>query len=42
MSAFYGPPMPDETAFALLDKAIELGVTHWDTRYAQPARTRIH
>ncbi|KZV84918.1 Aldo/keto reductase [Exidia glandulosa HHB12029] len=31
MSAYYGPAMPDETAFPLLDKAIELGCTHWDT-----------
>ncbi|KZV84917.1 Aldo/keto reductase [Exidia glandulosa HHB12029] len=31
MSAFYGPAMPDETAFPLLDRAIELGCTHWDT-----------
>ncbi|KZV84920.1 Aldo/keto reductase [Exidia glandulosa HHB12029] len=34
MSAYYGPAMPDETAFPLLDKAIELGCTHWDTRCA--------
>jgi aryl-alcohol dehydrogenase-like predicted oxidoreductase len=31
MSAFYGKPMTDEDAFSLLDRAIELGSTFWDT-----------
>lgn len=31
LSAFYGPAKSDEEAFALLDRAIELGCTFWDT-----------
>ena len=34
MSAFYGKPMTDEDAFKLLDQAIQLGSTFWDTRCA--------
>ncbi|KAH7064216.1 putative aldo-keto reductase protein [Auriculariales sp. MPI-PUGE-AT-0066] len=32
MSSYYGPAMEDKDAFALLDRAIELGCTFWDTR----------
>ncbi|EJD41884.1 aldo-keto reductase, putative [Auricularia subglabra TFB-10046 SS5] len=31
MNAFYGKPLEDDKAFALLDKALELGCTFWDT-----------
>ncbi|KAH7098839.1 putative aldo-keto reductase [Auriculariales sp. MPI-PUGE-AT-0066] len=31
MSAFYGPALEDKDAFPLLDRAIELGCTFWDT-----------
>ncbi|KAK9430295.1 NADP-dependent oxidoreductase domain-containing protein [Lipomyces doorenjongii] len=31
ISAFYGPKLDDEAAFAVLDKAVELGCTFWDT-----------
>jgi len=31
LSAFYGTPAPDEERFKVLDRAIELGCTHFDT-----------
>jgi len=31
LTAFYGPSMPDEEGVAVLEKALELGVTHFDT-----------
>lgn len=31
LSAFYGPPLPDEERFKVLDRALELGETFWDT-----------
>ncbi|KAK9489116.1 NADP-dependent oxidoreductase domain-containing protein [Lipomyces doorenjongii] len=31
ISAFYEPKLDDEAAFAVLDKAVELGCTFWDT-----------
>ncbi|KZV84914.1 aldo-keto reductase [Exidia glandulosa HHB12029] len=31
LHAFYGPPTPDPECFALLDRALELGCTFWDT-----------
>lgn len=36
LSAFYGEPLADDAAIALMERAFELGVTHFDTaeRYA--------
>ncbi|KAH6650757.1 putative aldo-keto reductase [Chaetomium tenue] len=31
LSSFYGSPPPDEERFAFLDRAYELGCTHWDS-----------
>lgn len=31
MSGAYGTPPPDEERFKLLDRAVELGETFWDT-----------
>ena len=31
LSAFYGPPKPDEERFKVLDAAYEKGCTFWDT-----------
>ena len=31
LSAFYGSKMPDEERFKVLDRALELGETFWDT-----------
>uniref|UniRef100_A0A8H7N3H6 NADP-dependent oxidoreductase domain-containing protein n=1 Tax=Bionectria ochroleuca TaxID=29856 RepID=A0A8H7N3H6_BIOOC len=31
LSVFYGKPGSDEERFTLLDKALELGATHWDS-----------
>ena len=31
ITAFYGKPLPDEEAVALLQHAFQEGVTHWDT-----------
>ena len=31
LSIAYGPVPPDEERFAILDKAVELGCTFWDT-----------
>ncbi|KAI4098390.1 MAG: hypothetical protein LQ339_006445 [Xanthoria mediterranea] len=31
LSSFYGVPTPDSERFALLDRAHELGCTHWDS-----------
>lgn len=31
LSIFYGTPEDDEKRFRVLDKALELGVTHWDS-----------
>ncbi|EEQ35642.1 putative pyridoxine 4-dehydrogenase [Microsporum canis] len=31
LSSFYGVPPPDEERFKLLDRAYELGCTHWDS-----------
>ncbi|KAI0466491.1 putative aldo-keto reductase [Xylaria cf. heliscus] len=31
LSSFYGSPPPDEERLALLDRAYELGCTHWDS-----------
>lgn len=31
LSAFYGPPMPDEDRFKLLDAVYKSGCTNWDT-----------
>ncbi|KAJ0107294.1 hypothetical protein J7T55_015759 [Diaporthe amygdali] len=31
LSSFYGTPPPDEERFQLLDRAYELGCTHWDS-----------
>ncbi|KAK9476193.1 NADP-dependent oxidoreductase domain-containing protein [Lipomyces japonicus] len=33
ISAFYQTPLSDEKAFEIFDKAIELGVTFWDTAH---------
>jgi aryl-alcohol dehydrogenase-like predicted oxidoreductase len=30
-SAYYSKPLPDEQRFAVLDKALALGETFWDT-----------
>jgi aryl-alcohol dehydrogenase-like predicted oxidoreductase len=31
MSMFYGTPPSDEERFKVLDRALELGATHWDS-----------
>jgi aryl-alcohol dehydrogenase-like predicted oxidoreductase len=31
LSIVYGLPGSDEERFALLDKALEMGATHWDS-----------
>jgi aryl-alcohol dehydrogenase-like predicted oxidoreductase len=31
MSTFYGTPPSDEERFAVLDRALELGATNWDS-----------
>lgn len=31
MHAFYGPAQPDEQCFKVMDRAIDLGNTFWDT-----------
>ena len=31
MKAFYGTPLPDDERFAFLDRALDLGCTHWDS-----------
>jgi aryl-alcohol dehydrogenase-like predicted oxidoreductase len=31
LSAFYGAPEPDEARFKVLDRALELGETFWDS-----------
>jgi aryl-alcohol dehydrogenase-like predicted oxidoreductase len=31
MSVLYGKPPSDEERFAVLDRALELGATHWDS-----------
>jgi aryl-alcohol dehydrogenase-like predicted oxidoreductase len=31
MSAFYGQAPSDEERFAVLNRAVELGATHWDS-----------
>jgi len=34
LTAFYGPSVPDEEGVAVLERALELGVTHFDTAEA--------
>ena len=42
LSVAYGTPPPDEERFAILDRALELGNTHWDTaEYCFPSRSVI-
>jgi aryl-alcohol dehydrogenase-like predicted oxidoreductase len=31
MSALYGKPPSDEERFAVLDRAVEIGATNWDS-----------
>lgn len=39
MSMFYGKPPSDEERFRVLDRAVELGATYWDSsEYAQGLR----
>ena len=38
ITAFYGKPMPDDEAVALLRHAYENGVTHWDTAEVYQAK----
>jgi len=40
MSAYYGPAMEDKDAFPLLDRAIELGCTFWDTRFIRSSEDK--
>jgi aryl-alcohol dehydrogenase-like predicted oxidoreductase len=41
LSVFYGKPGSDEERFTLLDKALELGATHWDSAAYVYSRTLI-